>query len=299
MSKRHTRLGKGLSALISPREERPANESNTGIAFPGQVLQIPLEQIQPNPDQPRKKFESTSIESLAESIRSTGVLQPVLVKQVAEEQYELIVGERRWRAAAIAELEWIPAIVRSVTAAESIELAMIENLQREDLNPLERAAAYREYINTHQITVDELAKRLGESRPNISNYLRLLKLTDEIQEAITNGQLAMGQARAIAGIEDKQRQLAIYRLAIRRNLAVRQVEELVKSEHIPTAKPQKTEAKTRHLTDVEQALTMALGLRVKLHPGKKKNSGRIVIQYRNLEEFDLVATKIGGSNSLE
>ena len=299
MSKRHTRLGKGLNALISPREERPANESNTGIAVPGQVLQIALEQIQPNPDQPRKKFETTSIESLAESIRSTGVLQPVLVKQIAEERYELIVGERRWRAAAMAELEWIPAIVRSVTAAESIELAMIENLQREDLNPLERAAAYREYINTHQITVEELAKRLGESRPNISNYLRLLKLTDEIQEAITNGQLAMGQARAIAGIEDKQRQLAIYRLAIRRNLAVRQVEELVKSEHIPTTTPQKTEVKTKHLTDVEQALTMALGLRVKLHPGKKKNSGRIIIQYRNLEEFDLVATKIGGSNSLE
>ena len=299
MSKSHARLGKGLSALISPRKEQPATEPSNDIAVHGQVRQIPLEQIQPNPDQPRKKFDTSSIESLADSIRSTGVLQPVLVKQVAEERYELIVGERRWRAAKLADLEWIPAIVRSVSAAESIELALIENLQREDLNPLERAAAYREYINAHHISVDELAKRLGESRPNISNYLRLLKLTDEVQEAITNGQLAMGQARAIAGIEDKQRQLAICRLAIRRNLAVRQVEELVKSEHSPKNKPEKSEAKTRHLSEVEQALTMALGLRVKLHPGKKKNTGRVVIQYRNLEEFDLLAQKIRGRSSLE
>lgn len=309
MSKSPPRLGKGLSALVNPRAAAPvqrssppgATEHDPASRSDGPPIRLlRLEQIRPNPHQPRTTIDKITLEQLAASIRSSGLLQPILVRSIADDQFELIAGERRWRAAQLADLETIPAIVRDVTEAQSFELALIENLQREDLGPLERANGYQQLIDTSGVTIDDLAARLGESRANISNYIRLLKLGEEIRRMICAGELGMGQARAIAGISNPQRQLAIARLAARRNLSVRQVEALAKEQHDTDATaPRQRAVSDAHLAEVEQSFSKALGLGVRLLPGKKKNSGRVVIRYNSLEEFDRIAEKIGGQTHLE
>jgi ParB family chromosome partitioning protein len=312
MTKSAPRLGKGLSALIGPRAGAPfhhrtaaAQEAATaalrsttlGASF---FRDIPLDQIRPNPRQPRTSLDQTALEHFAESVRHAGILQPVVVRALPDGAYELVAGERRWRAAALAGLKTVPALVRELSDAESFEAALIENLQREDLAPLERATAYQQLIDTLGVTAAAAAARLGESRANVSNYLRILALSDEIKQLIAAGQLGMGQARAVAGIDNPQRQLAAARLAVRRNLSVRQVEALAKrsglAEAAPRSAPRQGDA---HLADVEQALRKALGLTVSLHPGRKKNSGRVIIRYGSLEEFDRLAEKICGRSLME
>jgi ParB family chromosome partitioning protein len=300
MSKSTPRLGKGLGALIAPRTPLDRSPSGDEAFAGGTVRHIPVSQISPNQRQPRKRFDPAAIEGLVESIRSSGVLQPVIVRPSANGQFELVVGERRWRAAKAAGLQLVPAIVRSATDAESVELALIENLQREDLNAIDRANAYRQYVETFGVTIEDLARRIGESRANVSNYMRLLSLRGEILQMVEAGELAMGQARAIAGIEDAQRQLAVARLAARRNLSVRQVEALAKSETASRGADQNgADGGARHISDLEQSLSLALGLSVRVLLGRKQNSGRVVIHYRNLEEFDLLAERIGGRKALE
>jgi ParB family chromosome partitioning protein len=312
MPKATPRLGKGLSALVGPRPASPFKHrppSPTTVAgHPSAsprteatiIHELPLDRIRPNPNQPRLNVERTALDQLANSIRQTGILQPVLVRSVGHEEFELIAGERRWRAAQIAELPTIPAIIRELNQTESFELALIENLQREDLAPLERATAYQQLIDSAGLSVEALATRLGESRANIANYLRLLRLDREVQDMLNAGELAMGQARAIAGVSNPQQQLALARLAVRRNLSVRQVERLARE---PSEPQQPASRPPRpmdgHLSDVEQAMTKALGLHVTLHPGKRKNSGRVVIRYSSLEEFDRIAEKIGGRALME
>ena len=312
MSKATPRLGKGLSALVGPRPASPfkhrspppaAIASHTPGRSPTEatvIHDLRLDRIRPNPNQPRLNIEHSGLDQLADSLRQTGILQPVLVRSVGDDQFELVAGERRWRAAQIAQLRTIPAIIRELNESESFELALIENLQREDLAPLERATAYQQLIDNAGATVEVLATRLGESRANVVNYLRLLKLDREVQGMLSAGELAMGQARAIAGITNPQRQLAVARLAVRRNLSVRQVERLAKepSEHQQRA-AQAPRAIDAHLSDLEQAMRRALGLHVTLHPGKRKNSGRVVIRYSSLEEFDRIAEKIGGHALME
>jgi len=261
---------------------------------------IPLSQIRPNPRQPRSALNDAALQQLAASIRGNGLLQPVIVRTMPDGNFELVAGERRWRAAQIAGLQTIPALIRELTDADSFETGLIENLQREDLGPLERAAAYQQLIDMLRVTIDVVATRLGESRASISNYLRLLNLGEAVQQMICSGQLGMGQARALAGVSNPQTQLAIARLAVRRNLSVRQVEALTKETDQPVSKairsPRPLDAQ---LANVEEALSKALGLSVKLLPGKKKNSGRIVIRYDSLDEFDRIAEKIGGHRLLE
>ena len=300
MSKNAPRLGKGLSALIAPRETAEFPLAQAQAPAREVLRDIPISRIRRNPRQPRGAFDADGIEQLAESIRSSGILQPVLVRPLPDGGFELVAGERRWRAAELAGLERIPAIVRSVTDAEALELALIENLQREDLNALERARAYRQCVDTFEVSIEELGRRIGESRANISNYMRILKLSTEIQQLIESGKLGMGQARAIAGVDDQQRQLALAKLTVRRNLAVRQVEALAKGRKDSREKPT-TEEKSaaRHIDDVERALRQSSGLTLKLLPGRKKNSGRIVIYYRDLDEFDRVAGMLGGGKALE
>jgi ParB family chromosome partitioning protein len=304
MTKPTARLGRGLSAIIGPRTAGPfpprEPASKDAPPSPTDIRQIPIDAITPNPRQPRLAPDDARLQQLAESIRANGIIQPVLLRTVGPDRYELVAGERRWRAAKLAALETIPAVVRELSDAQSLELALVENLQREDLGPLERAAGYHDYIHAFNVSIEQLADRLGESRATISNYLRLLRLAAEIQELITTGQLGMGQARAILGIEDPQRQLAIARLAARRNLSVRQVESLAKRpEQAGTGAPPKPRATAKHLDDIQQAFTRALGLPVSLHPGKKKNSGRVVIRYNSLEEFDRIAERLGGRKTLE
>jgi ParB family chromosome partitioning protein len=304
MSKSAPRLGKGLSALIRPRPTGPLTDRALPPSAPAPdallraatlVREISLDSIRPNPHQPRFNIDRSSLDQLAESLRQTGVLQPILVRALSATDFELIAGERRWRAAGIAGFDTIPAIVRELSDAQSFELALIENLQREDLGPLERANAYQQLMDTLSATVDEIAARLCESRANVVNYLRLLKLTEPVRNMISAGQLAMGHARAIAAIDDPQRQLAIARLAVRRNLSVRQVELLVKSGGAsPSRIHDSSSGATVHFSEVEQALSKALGLPVTLRPGKRKNSGRVVIRYNSLEEFDRISERIAG-----
>jgi ParB family chromosome partitioning protein len=303
MNKSTSRLGKGLSALIGPpRETRSVEHSPArapSIADGALARMVPIDQIAPNPRQPRTTFDPETLDELARSIRANGVLQPVLLRTRPDGKFELVAGERRWRAARLAELQAIPAIVRDLSDAETLEIALIENLQREDLGPIERATAYQHYITAFSVTVEQLAGRLAESRANIANYLRLLRLAPEIRGLIESGELGMGQARAIAGVGDAARQLALAKLAVRRNLSVRQVETLAKNAqeetlHVSEAQtPPATSGVSRHLADVEQRLAKSLGLRVSLRPGKRKNSGKVVIAYDSLDEFDLLTTRLG------
>lgn len=311
MSKTISRLGKGLSAIIAPRstgglqQSVQTVESNSSAdAAQDRVNQIPLEKITPNPNQPRTNFQNDSLHELAQSIRANGVLQPILVRPLPDKKFELVAGERRWRAAKLAELKTIPAIVHELTDAQSVEIALIENLQRDDLTPLERATAYQHYIDMFRVGVEELAQRLSQSRANIANYLRLLKLRPEIREMISSGQLGMGQARAIAGILDPQKQLAAAKQIIARNLSTRQAEALAKMADVQAAKADTSSDKEisgagRHKSNIEEAMSKALGMTVKLFAGKKKNSGRIIIRYNSLEEFDRIAERIGGGKLLE
>ncbi len=299
MSKPVARLGRGLSALIAPAPVAAVPATHLHDSPAAGLAEVPVERIRPNPRQPRQSFNEAAMDELVSSIRSRGLLQPIVVRRVGD-SFELIAGERRWRAAQRAGLTSVPAIVRSATDAESFELALIENLQREDLNPLERATAYHNYVALYEITTDELARRLGESRPNVANYLRLLNLSPEIRQLIASGELGMGQARAIAGLADPARQLALARLTVRRNLSVRQVEQLAKHQSEVASRPtvQVMNAGQRlHLTELERALGLAVGMPVKLRPGRSKNSGKLVISYRTLEEFDRLAERLGASLS--
>lgn len=302
MAKSTARLGKGLNALISSTPTIPAGPpvADAEVATDG-VRRIATDRIRTNPYQPRQRFAEDSLKELSDSIRNNGMIQPVVVRPLGDGDYELIAGERRVRAAQMAGIERIPAIVRDVSDTQSFELALVENLQREDLAPIERAMAYQNYITTFNSSIEQLAKRLSESRANISNYIRLLSLQSDVLALLDSGELGMGQARALAAISSPERQLALARTAVRRNLSVRQVEELVRhaQEPIQTRTARAANAEAQHIGDVEESLSKALGLRVRLQLGRKKNSGRVVISYANLEEFDVIAERLGGRVHLE
>lgn len=307
MSKPTSRLGRGLSTLIPTRHVALSTASSEAVRpapTSDGVRQIAVTEIRPNPLQPRTEFNEPALEALAASIRASGVLQPVLARPAAEGGFELVAGERRWRAAQRAGLTHIPAIVRAVSDHESLELALIENLQREDLGPLERARAYQQYIETFRCTADEFAARISESRANVTNYLRLLRLPAEIQEMLRTGELGMGHARAIAGVADPARQLAIARLVLRRNLAVRQVEALARDpEQVSGAGRRAPQGAStggdRHLARVEESLSRALGVPVRLVAARRKNSGKIIISYGTLDDFDRISQRIVGRSSLD
>ncbi|MCG3128843.1 MAG: putative chromosome-partitioning protein ParB [Phycisphaerae bacterium] len=291
------RLGRGLSAIIPTRATQlaePHPKPNVG-----ETHKIPINQILPNPRQPRATFTTANLTELTASIRLTGVLQPIIVRPMPDGTYEIIAGERRWRAAQAAGLTEIPATIRHVGDAESLELALVENLQREDLKPLERAAGYQNYLDQFKGGVDSLAAKLGESRANITNYLRLLRLGVEIRELIETGQLGMGQARAIAGITDPQRQLAVAKLAVRRNLSVRQVEALAARERATAATRARAAATNSYLADLERQFALTLGAKVQIQTGRRKNAGRLILHYNSLEQFEDLARRLGVRAALD
>lgn len=304
MSQGASRLGRGLTALIRPTPP-PANAATDPAPEPlvaaAVLREIAIQSIRPNPRQPRTRMRESALEELSASIKRSGVLQPVIVRSTTNGHYELIAGERRWRAARMAGLAHIPAIVRDADDAGMLELAMIENLQREDLGPLERARGYQTYVDAFGATPESLAVKLGESRSSIANYLRLLKLRPEVQAMIEADELAMGHARALAAVSDAARQLALARLAVRRNLSARQVEDLVRQaegamDEVASGRARETQT---YVQPMEKELSRAIGLPVRLRPGKKKNSGRIVISYSSLDEFDRLAEQLGARSKIE
>jgi ParB family transcriptional regulator, chromosome partitioning protein len=268
-------LGKGLSALIPE-----ANDN--GIQGEG-YFQCPIESIEPNPYQPRQDFDSTSLEELAMSIKEKGVITPILVSK-SEQGYRLIAGERRWRAAQKAGLERIPVVVRESTPIESLELALIENIQRRDLNAIEEALAYKRWLEDANTTQEILAKRVGKDRSTIANLLRLLNLPKDIQKDLIDGRLTMGHARVLAGLKDAPEQNRIRFLIIKKDLTVRQTENLVKR-NMSGIRTQKTPNELEdYLISICDGLKKSLGTKVEIK--KKGKTGSINIHFYSNEELD-------------
>src|SRR5581483_566055 len=275
-------LGRGLGALTpggSPSERKG-------------VMNLGIEEIRPNRAQPRRHFDEVHIEELAESIRSKGVLLPLIVRR-ASEGYVLVAGERRWRAAQKAGLRELPVMVREVTDKEAFEIALIENIQREDLNPVEEAEAFKRLIEEHGLTQEELAARVGKDRSTVANALRLLRLPEPIKQAIVAGQLSMGHARALLAIADEGDLRKAAARVIAENLSVRAAEALVqrlKSKRLPREKRDgHAGSQVRHLVE---KLQRKLGAKVELRD--KGGSGTLEIRYGNLQELDRVLAAILG-----
>jgi ParB family chromosome partitioning protein len=291
---RRSGLGKGLGALI-PTEVREDRSSA--------LAELPIGSIRANSFQPRRAFDEEALADLTASVRELGVLQPVLVRPVGESEFELIAGERRWRAAKRAGLQTIPALVKEVTDAASLEQAVVENLHRQDLNALEEAAAYQQLIEDFQLTHDELAARVGKSRAAISNTLRLFQLPPTIQRLVAENQLSAGHARALLGTPDRAFQETLAKRAVAESLSVRAVEEAVRTRNelgaaVPsgsgaapeTASSARGKLRQPGLVELEDLLSRHLDTRVKVEMGGKK--GRMVIEFAGLEDLERLYTLI-------
>lgn len=278
-------LGKGLEALFNDVE---INTHETGRSAENQegILFLDLNDIKPNTKQPRKNFPEDKIEELARSIETHGIIQPIMVRPSGE-GYEIIAGERRWRAARRASLKQIPCIVRELTEEQNMLISIIENMQREDLNPMEEAEALNQMIARFGLTQEEISKSVGKSRPYITNSLRLLKLPSEIQEMVQQGDLTSGHARAIAGIKEEKRQLHLAHRVAKEGLSVRETEALANKENEgPDKKPAKAKsrAKNHEITGMEEELKTALGTKVAINHGTRR--GKIEIEYYSREELE-------------
>lgn len=271
-------LGRGLGALISP-----------GVGEAGPFQEISLDAILPNPNQPRKSFESNSLEELAASMKQSGVLQPIVVRPYRT-GYQLVVGERRWRAAKVAGLKTIPAVVREVTDAECLELALIENLLREDLNPMEEAEAYQRLLAEFEWIQEELAQRVGKDRTSIANCLRLLKLPQVIQDDLRAGRLTMGHARALLSLTSPDEQLRLREQILAHSWSVRTTEEGVQRSRIPRRAPRRSAV----LEALEEMLREALATRVRIVGNERR--GRIELAYASREELERLVEHVSGKS---
>lgn len=306
--KEQRRLGKGLAALLQSttsviRPEPAALEPPPTPAAPPpdtaskqSIRLVRCSVIQPNPYQPRSEILEESLNELVQSIRKTGIIQPITVRQKGP-GFELIAGERRWRAAQRAGLVEIPAIVRTATDEEMVELALIENIFREDLNAIDRAVAYRRYCDQFALTADQVANRLGEDRTTVTNYLRLLELPESVQQMVKEGRISMGHARAMAGLNDRDKIEKLANIVVTNFFSVRALEELIRSEKssaAPAAKPAAVvKDKRPHIRDLEEQFMRALETKVEIVEARKKGTGRIVIEYNSLDDFDRIAERVG------
>lgn len=277
--KKHTGLGRGLDALIATDEVTTAGSSV--------ISEIPLAQITPNPDQPRKDFDEEALHELAESIRTYGVIQPVTLRRTGDDSYQIVAGERRWRASGLAGLTSIPAYIKEVEDQSVLELALVENIQRSDLNPMEIALAYKGLIDELQITQDDLSERVGKNRATIANYLRLFKLPGEIQVALKNKEIDMGHARALLAVDDLGEQLRLFRQIREGGYSVRKVEEMVKEQ---TAKGKAEKGSRSRTSDpdydvLQKHLATFFHTDVKLSVGAK-GKGKISIPFKNEKELE-------------
>ena len=281
-------LGRGLASLI-PRERPPA-PAPQGAPGEGTVALLDLERIERNPFQPRAEFDGASLDELKRSIQEKGVIQPITVRRV-DQGFQLITGERRVRAAREAGLRQIPAYILQInTNEEMLELALIENLQREDLNPVEVAVSYRRLMEECDLTQELVSQRVGKDRSTVTNTLRLLKLPEEIQQAVRKGQISGGHARALLGIEDESRQTAVFRKIISRDLSVRAVEKLARdgarTKGAPQGRPSASpNAEQIAVSSLEERLRQLLGTKVAVRPSQE-GRGEIVIEYYSADDLD-------------
>jgi ParB family chromosome partitioning protein len=276
-------LGRGLGALIPEMET--AEKDRQGVS------EIEIRLIDPNPKQPRREFDSEKLGELADSIREHGLVQPIVVRPKGDARYEIVAGERRWRAAQLAGLTKVPALVREFTEQESMEIALIENLQREDLNPLEEAEAYRLLLDQFGLTQEELARRLGKSRPQISNTLRLLQLSAPVRSLVQGGQLSMGHAKVLLGVEDAGLQLQLAELVIAKGLSVRDLEALIARATQEEAPKRQRSNLSVEMRAVESRLREHFGTPVRLQYANEK--GKLEITFYGEEGLSRVLEALG------
>jgi ParB family chromosome partitioning protein len=293
-AKRRPALGKGIESLLGPRPQVAAVPDATG-----KPLEIALNQIERNPNQTRTRFDEAQLGELAQSIAATGVVQPVVVRELADGRYQLIMGERRWRASQKAGKATIPAIVRHVSDEQALEMTIVENLQREDLNPMEQARAFERLSREFKLTQEQMAVRTGKDRASVGNFLRLLKLPSSIQGLVEAGALSFGHARALLALESAERMeeeaAKINRLA----MSVRQTESYVQGLLNPESKKNGSPAantavaKDPNVREAQDRLQRRLGLKVRIED--KKGKGRVIIEYAGVEDFDAILAALGES----
>ncbi|HXG32867.1 MAG TPA: ParB/RepB/Spo0J family partition protein [Bryobacteraceae bacterium] len=289
-------LGKGLSALLP---QRPATQQLPGESpapSPARsVLDVPVDDIAPNPAQPRSSFDAEKLQELANSIRTSGVIQPLLVRRRGS-RFELVAGERRWRAAKMAGLRTVPVLVEDVSDDRLIEVALIENIQREDLNPIEVATALQRLIHEHRLSHDEVARRTGKDRSTVTNLVRLLKLPQDIQQLVAERRLTMGHARAILGLPDEDLQRRVAEKAASQGLSVRQVERLVRRmTETREPKPAEEIAADPNFRAAISELERVLGTRVRI-VARSENRGKIEIEYYSAEDLERIYQLIVGTS---
>lgn len=318
--KNKPRLGRGLSSLMSagnlpveaevapPAAEAKPRSAEATPAAPvapspvqapqaapvdGSTLQLPVSAVVPNPHQPRKQMIEASVAELAASLKVTGLIQPIVVRKVGE-TYQLIAGERRLRAAKLAGLATIPAILREVDSFTQAQMALVENIQRENLNPIDRAQAYRTLMGQLGLTQAELAGRLGEDRSSIANHLRLLDLAEPVQAMVSDGRISLGHAKILAGVQDPVEQQRLANLVVTQGLSVRNLERLLQDANTKTPPAATAPASgSAYHQDLEKSLSRQLGLRVQLRAGAKKGKGKLILHYGTLDQFDELMNRLG------
>lgn len=291
-------LAKGLEGMIpdmlgnSKTKEQPVEEKKTSSLEEGPKTMVKITMVEPNREQPRKHFDEDTLQELADSIKQYGLIQPIVV-QDRKDHYEIIAGERRWRASRMAGLKEVPVIIKNYTEQEIVEISLIENIQREDLNPIEEAQAYKRLLTEFNLKQDEVAERVSKSRSAVTNSIRLLKLSDEVQQMIVDDMISTGHARALLAIEDAEEQYTVAQRIFDEKLSVRDVEKLVKNLHKP-AKPKKPSDETMKIIyqDLEEKLKRVLSTKVSITP-KGDGAGKIEIEFYNNDDLDRLIDMMG------
>ncbi len=294
MSLQKTGLGKGLSALIPVAQ--PQTVQSTTSDDP--KTEVDIDRISPSPFQPRRAFDETKLQELVMSIRKQGIIQPLVVRPKGE-RFELIAGERRWRAAMKAGLTRVPVVVREASDHDALQLALIENLQREDLNPVEEATGYRRLQEEFTWSQEEVAEKVGKSRPAVANALRLLSLPSEVQQEVAAGNLPAGQARALLGLQSEAVIMSAYREVIARALSTRETEKLVRNLKLGRRRRRESPAVDPDLRSLVEDLQRALGTKIRVLPKARSNKGKIEIEYYSLPDLErIIGTMTARSNPM-
>lgn len=276
-------LGRGLDALMMDSSTEDGSKT----------VSLRLVDVVPNPDQPRHRFEDDALEELAASVGKHGILQPLLVRPMADGSYQIVAGERRWRAARMAGLSEVPVVIRELSDRETAELALIENLQREDLNPMEEALGYQHLIEQYDLTQEQVATAVNKSRPAVANAMRLLKLPASVSQMVSEGTLSAGHARALLALEDETAMHTAAKICIEQDLSVRAAEALVKAHKADQKPPKKTPAFSAGFEqEVALALSESMGRRIKVTKGKK--GGTLQIEYFDVDDLRSLAKTLGG-----
>lgn len=307
MTKDTRRLGRGLSSVIAAdlQQRTGTDGSNLGAlstlptnptAGPAhRLLLLDVEKIRQNPMQPRRRFNDESLSALAKSLASRGALQPIVVRP-AEGGYELVSGERRLRAAKLAGLKELPAIVRGVRDDDLLELALIENVHRDDLNPIERGRAYRTLNERYNLSHEQIAERMGDDRATVTNYIRLLGLPDAILDMVSSKSISSGHAKVILGVASPDAQMAFADRVVKQKWSVRQLEAAVAASRKPGGAEPKRRAVRPAVQDMEEKLGRTMGARVTIREGRRRHTGKLVIEYSGLDEFERIVSLLGVTN---